>query len=359
MGLYCPDVPPVPGGVSDHTLALARAIEAQHAPVAVLARHGDARLFAPIPCVTGLKPAGVADAALVLGVTTLVFQYVPFLWAHRGVSPSLIAGIHRIRKAGIEIAVIVHEAFVPFNRIPWLVTGIPQRLQFAWLLRHARHVYAPLPRYAEIARRYGGRDTRVSVAPIGATVPVSKLSRDAARARLGIREDSVAIGIFSPAASGFSHDWIEAAARRLASHANVVWVRFGFGSEKPWPGYPTGPNVIIAGEGPPEQIADTMRAIDIAAAPYIDGLTMRRSGAMLALATGVATVSSEGHLFDADLRALADCEPDAGAFARRIAQLVDDASARSNLAKHARGYAKQASIESLAERLITDMGTAA
>ena len=359
IGLYCPDIPPIPGGVSDHTLALARAIAALGGPVAVLAERGDCALFAPIPCRAGLKPGHVAAAAKEMGVTTIVVQYVPFLWARRGVSPAFVRGVHRMRDAGLRLAVVVHEAFVPFTRLPWLVTGIPQRLQYRYLLHRAAYVYAPLPRYAEIARCYAAADTNVTVAPIGATIPVSPLTRDAARTALGLAPDTVAIGVFSPAAAGFSHDWIAAAVRRLASHPRVTWVLFGFGSAKAWPGFPSGDHVIVAGEGTPDRIAATMRAIDIAAAPYVDGLTMRRSGAMLALATGIPTVSSMGHLFDADLTALADCEPDAAAFAEKLARLADDPAARLELAARARNYGRMASMESLAQRMIDDLETAA
>jgi len=356
IGIYCPGIPPVPGGVSDHTLALARALEAEGAPPVVLAERGDAARFEPMTCITGLKPGDVAAAARANGVTTLVLQYVPFLFARRGVSPALVRGVHRMHAAGLKLAVVVHEAFVPFTRIPWLVTGGPQRLQYRYLLRRATHVYAPLPRYADIARRYVRAGTHVTVAPIGATIPASTLTRAEARARLGLGDDRVALGIFSPAASGFAHPWIAAAAARLAGHPRVIWVRFGFGSARPLPGYPEGPNVMMIGEASAAKVADTMRALDIAAAPYTDGLTMRRSGAMLALAHGVPVVSSEGHLFDANLRALADCATDAEAFAERLARLVDDPAERAAAARRATGYGEQASIESLARMMIRDLG---
>jgi hypothetical protein len=63
IAIYCPDVPPAPGGVSDHTLALARALHDIGAPVTVLAQRGDPALFGPIPLETGLAPADVAAAA--------------------------------------------------------------------------------------------------------------------------------------------------------------------------------------------------------------------------------------------------------------------------------------------------------
>lgn len=355
IALYCPDVPPVPGGVSDHTLALARAMEDQGAPPVTLSLRGDPALFAPLTCRTGLRPGDVAAAARELGVTAVVVQYVPFLFARRGVSPALVQGVYRLHRAGIRLAVVVHEAFVPFTRLPWLVTGVPQRLQFGYLVRHAALVYAPLPRYAEIARRYAGPATHVTVAPIGATMKVSPLTRGEARQRLGLRDGQVAIGIFSPAASGFAHDWIAEAVRQTAGRNDLVWVRFGFGSDRPLPGYPQGPNVITVGESDPATVTATMRALDIAAAPYTDGLTMRRSGAMLALAHGIATVSSVGHLFDPSLRSLAACESDPAAFAERILLLATDPAARAGWAARASGYGEQASVESLAKRMIRDL----
>ena len=355
IGIYCPDVPPVPGGVSDHTLALARALEAQGAPPVVLARRGDPQLFAPLACRVGLTPGEVAGAARELGVTALLVQYVPFLFARRGVSPALVSGMRRVRQAGIRLAVMMHEPFVPFTRLPWLVTGVLQRLQLRALLRQTEFVYTPLPAWADIARRYAGPATTVAVAPVGATVPVSRLSRDEARRALGLTDGTVAIGVFSPAAAGFRHDWIAATAARLGGRRDVLWVRFGFGSDRALPGYPSGDNVITLGTTSAGRVADTMRALDIVAAPYIDGLTLRRSGAMLALAHGVATVSSEGHLFDDSLRALAACEPNAPAFAGRIETLATDPAQRAALAARAGGYAGAASVERLAAQVAQDL----
>ncbi|MDP3775182.1 MAG: hypothetical protein Q8Q85_13045 [Gemmatimonadales bacterium] len=355
IGLYCPDVPPVPGGVSDHTLVLARALEALGEPPVVLARRGDPARFAPVTCVTGLAPTDIVDTALAHGVSTVVIQYVPFLFARRGVSPALVLGIRRMARAGVGLAVIIHEPFVPFTRLPWLITGFPQRWQFGYLMRRASHVYTPLPQFADIARRYTGSGTTVVVAPVGATLPVSPVSREEARQSLGLANGTVAIGIFSPAASGFAHDWIAAAVARLAPRTDVVWVRFGFGSDRALPGYPTGGNVRVLGEVDPATAGRVMRALDLAAAPYVDGLTMRRSGAMLALAHGVPTVSSTGHLFDPRLRQIADCEATPEAFAERLERLVVDADERRKLAQRSSRYHAIASVDILAGRLLMDL----
>jgi hypothetical protein len=345
----------VPGGVSDHTLILAQSLHAFGHPPVVLARRGDPARFAPITCVTGLGPTDVAQAARAHGVHTVVIQYVPFLFARRGVSPALVLGVRRMVTAGLRIAVIIHEPFVPFTRLPWLVTGFPQRWQFGYLMRSASHVYTPLPRFADVARRYTGSGTTVVVAPIGATLPVSRISREEARGSLNLAIGTVAIGIFSPAASGFAHAWIAAAAARLASRTDVTWVRYGFGSDRDLPGYPTGPNVITVGETDPDTVGRVTRALDLSAAPYVDGLTMRRSSAMLALAHGIPTVSSTGHLFDPQLREMADCEPSPETFAARLETLVQNTEERRKLAARAGRYHAVASVDILAGRLLRDL----
>jgi glycosyltransferase involved in cell wall biosynthesis len=359
IAIYSPSVPREPGGVADQTLCLARALDAQgHRPL-VLAGRGDASLFAPVPCETGITPSDVPEAARRAGAAVVVMQYVPFLYARRGVAPSLARLPSLFRSAGVRWAVMLHEPYVPLNRPVWWITGPLQRLQLFALLRGATAVYTPVPHYADIARRYAGRQTSVTVAPVGATVPTSTLSRDEARDRLGLAGDDVAIGVFSPAAAGFAHDWIAAAAAALAPQLHVRWVRFGFGSARRLPGYPDGARTITIGEAEPARLADTMRALDLVAAPYEDGLTLRRTGAMLALASGVATVSSTGPLYDPTAGELAACEPDADAFARRLVALARDGSARASLAQRTARYTELASVEVLARKVITDFAEVA
>lgn len=355
IALYSPDVPPRPGGVSDHTLAVARALaEAGHRPL-VLAGRGDPGRFAPVPCTTGVTPLDAPRAAREAGAGWLLLQYVPFLYARRGVAPALWRLAGACRRAHVRLAVFMHEPFVPFTRLVWLVTGPLQRLQLHLLLRGADRAFTAVPRWVELARRYGGPATAVARAPVGATLPVSRLTREEARRRLGLGPDRVAIGVFSPSAAGFAGAWVRAAIAALAGRADVAWVRFGFGGAA----LPARDGDIAVGGTDPATVADTMRALDLLAAPYVDGLTLRRTGAMLGLATGVATVSSTGHLFDPDMHQLAACEPDASAFAARLAALADDRAARDSLAARTARYEALASTGALARRLIADLAEAA
>jgi glycosyltransferase involved in cell wall biosynthesis len=353
IGLYCPDLPPTPGGVADQTLMIARTLEQRGVPCTVLGRRGDASLFAPLPVRLGVTPATLRAAVHELGIRGLYVQYVPFLYARRGVAPSLCPSLRRVLRDGTRVALFVHEPFVPFTRLPWLVTGVLQRLQLRCLVRAVDRVYAPVPRYAAICRSYARDPGTVTAAPIGANFDPSTMSRETARAALGLADGAVTIGVFSPAAAGYRLDWVEQAMRRLAARGDVTWIVFGFGSDRLFADAP--PNVRRLGALDRTRVADTARALDLFVAPYRDGLTMRRGGAMLGLRAGVPLVSSTGHLYDPDLAAYAACEPDAAAFAARLEQLVHDPGARAALADRAARSAPVSAVETLGDMIVKDL----
>ncbi len=116
-----------------------------------------------------------------------------------------------------------------------------------------------------------------------------------------------------------------------------------------------GPNVVRLGPGDAAALGRAMRAVDVAAAPYTDGLTMRRSGAMFALAHGVPLVSSTGPLYDPALGEIAACETSAEAFAARLVELAADPARRAALAQRANNFGSIASTDVLARQLLTDL----
>jgi glycosyltransferase involved in cell wall biosynthesis len=131
----------------------------------------------------------------------------------------------------------------------------------------------------------------------------------------------------------------------------VRWLVFGRGSDRA-PFDAERPGVRTLGEVPTAELARTVRALDLLVAPYVDGLTMRRSSAMAALACGVPVVSSTGHLFDFRLAEFAACEPDAGAFASRVALLARDPDARAAAARRAAEAGRVSSPATLATAIL-------
>lgn len=329
--LYCPDLPPVPGGVSDHTPPLAAAL-ARRVPVHLMALRGDPASAGGVPCTVGVGVAAVPEAAADLRAGGVVFQYVPFLYARRGVAPGLVLAARRLNRLRIPVALVLHEPFVPFTRLPWLVTGVFQRLQLRALAGASRLVVTPVPQFASIARRYGA--TQTAVAPVGSVFQPVRAARDEVRARLAIGAGDVAIGVFSPGASGYLRSWIHDAVRLLAGDSRIIWVLMGFGSGALASAMPPGRSMLL-GERSLAELSQVMYGLDLFAAPYEDGLTLRRTGAMFGLAHGLPVVSSRGHLFDESLADVAACARDSGEFAASIRALAGDAAARAALAARA------------------------
>jgi glycosyltransferase involved in cell wall biosynthesis len=352
LAVYCPDLPPEPGGVADHTVVLARSLASRGADVCVIARRGEASALVPlavrfIPGATAL-PAACRDAR----AESLVVQYVPHLHGRRGIAPQLAPALAAVAGTGVRVVVVVHELFLP-PRNPWhALLSWRQRRQLGAILASAHAALTPVPAWLERIRSAGPRELMVRVAPIGATIPPTAASRAEARAVLGLADDAVAIGIISPAAGGFLHEWVGRAVAATADLAHVRWIACGYGSDR----------LELAGvqatgplSGP--DLARCVRALDLVAAPYFDGLTMRRSGAMLALASGVATVSSTGHLFDFRLAEYAACEPDAEGFAARLSQLARNAEARGLLSRKAAEAGAITSPTALADAILDVLST--
>ena len=354
LALYCPDVPPVKGGLPDHTRLLARALQSRGQAPVVFASRGSPDALAPIPCVTGLSPADVAREAAQRKVTGLIVQYVPFLYGRRGISWALCRAARDLKRAGTRLGLLLHEPYVPFTRLPWLLTGWPQRWQLRYLVRRSSQVYSPVPAFADIARRYARPETGVSVQPVGANYEAAGGSRQEARASLGIPEHQTVIGVFSPAASGFLMTWLAAAVERLRPRREVLWLVFGNGSDGSAAGLPAGEHVRALGILAPEALGRALKAIDMAAQPYGDGLTRRRGSAMLMLAAGNALVSSRGHLLDPKCAEIAACESDAAAFAARVEQLAMEPLTRAGWASRAMAARDIWSVDPLAEAIVRD-----
>jgi len=350
LGLYCPDLPPVRGGVADHTLVLARALASRGIEVAVLGSRGDPAIFSPIPCRTGVShrpgASGLAAACRAMGLTHLLVQYVPFLFARRGLAPLLIASVGRAARMGVRVGLFIHEPWVPPTRLVWRLTGPPMRRQLLALVRRADAVFTPVSAFADLVRPAARPGVPCTVVPIGATIPVLAADRAECRRALGLGPEDVAVGVLSPAAAGALTSWVVAAAAATQPQPEVHWIVAGNGSETEQPGFPEGPRVRRLGWLPADALSRTLRALDIAVAPFIDGLSLRRTSAMAALAHGVPLVSSRGPLFDPALADATICAGDPEEFTAELRRLIDDPGARRALGVRGEAFHRSsASVE--------------
>jgi hypothetical protein len=342
---------------------LALALAALGAHPVLLGRSGDAELLRPIETILGVAPLGgshgLRQAVHRARLQSLLVQYVPFLYARFGLAPQLVVALRGLRRDGVRLGVFVHEPYVPFTRLPWWITGVPMRWQFRAVVRTAHVVYAATPAFLDLARKAAGPGALLTTAPTGSNIPVVPTSRPAARAALGLGAADVAVGVFSPRAAGLRASWLAAAAA-LPAGAAVRWVFFGAGSNTPPDGFPSLPGTLCLGWLTPERASEVFAALDVAVAPFEDGLTMRRSSAMAALAHGVPLVSSRGPLSDAALADAAICAAGASEFADALLRLATGRGLRERQGRRGRDvYERAASVEVLAAQVLRDLGAAA
>ena len=317
-------------------------------------------MLRPVPVMLGVRasagPNGLLESTRRAGVGALLVQYVPFLYARFGIAPRLAMVLRRIRASGIRLAVFVHEPYVPFTRLPWLVTGWPMRWQFRTVVGSADLVYSPVPAFLDLARRVARSGAVLRRAPTGSNIPVTCGSRQAAREALALKAGEVAVGVFSPGAAGLRRPWLIEAAAGLPARAPVRWVFFGGGEAHPG-GFPESAPIDLLGWLDAERTSEVFRALDVAAAPFEDGLTLRRSSAMAALAHGVPLASSRGPLFDPELESAALCAATAAEFTDGLRTLVADPAQREALARRGRAwYEAHGSVDVFAAQLLADLG---
>jgi hypothetical protein len=137
VAIVSPGFPDLLGGVTGHTARLKRHWTAAGHEVVVEGGTADH----PVRLAAGWRSRHVAAVLL---------QYVPFLYARRGLSrfPQEVA--RAARAEGIRVGVFVHEPWVPPTRLPWLVLSPLQRRQLRHLLAACDAAFTPVPAWVPL-----------------------------------------------------------------------------------------------------------------------------------------------------------------------------------------------------------------
>jgi hypothetical protein len=273
VAILAPGYPNDRGGVTDHTARLVRHWSRDGREVVVLgARQGE-----PREVVASWRARGVA-AALV--------QYVPFLYGRRGLSRFPGALARAAREAGIRLSIFVHEPWVPPTRLPWLVLSPLQRRQLLALLRLATAAATPVPAWVPRLRvnptviHVGSTLGEPAEGPAGPLLPAPVL--------------------FSPFAAGLSWRWIVAAVRAIRADPPLIVIGGDADAmrrhhaARRW----FDPRWECRGFLSPAEVLAMLARARLVLAPFLDGLTGRRTSALAALSAGARLVSSRGHLYD-------------------------------------------------------------
>jgi hypothetical protein len=274
VAIVSPGFPDAPGGVTDHTARLVRHWQDAGTTVHTLG----------VPTAAPDPQAALWHAA---GVTGVLLQYVPFLYGRTGISriPERVAQAARAR--GLRVTTFVHEPWVPPTRLPWIVLSPLQRRQLHRLLATSDCAATAVPAWAT---QLGAQ---VQVVPVGST--------------LGEPSAQVAPGpplpapvVFSPFAAGLAWPWIAAASAAIGAEPRLIVI--GATAQEL-----RAHHVVrrwhqaqwdCRGRLPADEALQLLARARVVLAPFVDGLTARRTSALAVLSTGATMISCNGPLFD-------------------------------------------------------------
>lgn len=357
---------PSSGGVGDYTRALACELLRRGHDVHVWcpsghpeAGDGAIRLHS-LPDAFGGRARAALQSAWDAMPGTVLLQYVPNALGAGGLNVPFCRWLLR-RRGNRDVRVMFHEPYFYFS---WSPTGnlraLVQRLMAKLLVEASRKVYLS----TEAWRRYLPSSGAAVVLPIPSTIPRCADPAAVARVRAELTGSaSELVGHFGTYGDHVSRALGPIVPLVLAGRPSASFVCIGRRSDA-FAATLRARHPDLAGRihhtGPlsPQDAASAIRACDVMAQPYPDGITTRRSSVMAPLANGVATVSTAGDLSERiwnDTKAVALAPAGASAaFAAKILGLLEDPAARATLSQSGRqAYDTHFSIERSVDTLLT------
>ena len=274
VAILMPGYPDAVGGVADHTDRLLESWSSIGYSVSVLGN------------ITN-HPKSVAHELARGDIGSILIEYVPFLYARHGLSRFPARLVANARSLGIRTTLFVHEPWVPPTRLPWLVLSPLQKRQLLRLARMCDAVVTPVPTWQRALR-----------VPVSIVYSGSNLGRPGDRALDGSKSSCPVV--FSPFAAGLSWSWISTATAKLRTTPplTVLGASANQFREHPVTGQWYSPEWDYRGWLPPEEILGALARARLVLAPFVDGVTGRRTSILAALSVGARIVSSTGHLYD-------------------------------------------------------------
>lgn len=315
-----------------------------------------------------VQTPGRADQQVVLEtvlgeVEALVVQYNPFSYARRGLAPWLPRMLRGLRRSGRrpDLAVMVHEAYVPFGPGRTAILSVLQRRQLAAILRQVDVAFASTATVADQLRHLSNGCAVVHL-PVGSTVPDERHERHAQRAALQVADDQFVVATFGTAHAARLMTHLTAAVNAIARHRSVVMLNLGIGAPG-FSGLDPDVRLITPGELAATEVAQNLAASDLFLSALSDGVSTRRTTFVSALQHEVAVVGTIGHNTDDLLHessgvVLVPQEPVARFADAAVALSLDDAERQRCARDGRRLYDNEFAWPVVASRLVDGIASA-
>jgi glycosyltransferase involved in cell wall biosynthesis len=235
---------------------------------------------------------------------------------------------------------MVHEPYMPLSGVRRSLMGWWQRVQLGRVRKAADVTFVSIAPWLEAVRRFGP-GTPVHHIPVGSNLPDMRSHREAARAELGVTEGTIVLAAFGTSHPSRLMGHVGASAKALHDAGYSV-ILLNLGANAPAvEGVPEAVRVEMPGLLDPTMLARRLSAADVFVAPFIDGVSSRRSTFVSALQHALPVVATDGFLTDESLRQETDaCRlvsvNDRDQFANAVVELAERPVERERLARGAR-----------------------
>lgn len=302
VGMLCATQTSV-DGILDYAVNLGEAMATLHGlDVDIVVRAGDGWSVRRLTPGGGReRRAGSVDEALA-HVDAVILHYNPFSWGRRGFAPGLVPMLARLRRRTppVVVGVLAHERYVDMRGLRWSLMGGWQRVQYLGVLRFADVAWASIEAWTESLRRQ--TRARVAQIPISSNLPDRRVARHSARERLGVDRSGLLVAAFGTDHPSRLTGHIEAAVDAIAaSGRRVTLLNLGAGAPLIAPHAPA-VTVVAPGRLDAPVVAEQLAAADLYLAPFVDGVSARRTTLMAALQHALPVVGTDGPLTDTAMR---------------------------------------------------------
>ncbi|KAB2673350.1 MAG: glycosyltransferase family 4 protein [Verrucomicrobia bacterium] len=341
--IVSPLLPPMQGGLADHTLGLARHLSGDF-KVSVLSSR-DVYTDGPVPIRAAVHDwEDVSELEIELSATprdsVLLWQYVPHMYGRGGVNRGLPELWRSLEADGRRQVILTHEIAAPWGRRP-------NQWWYAWNHRRqwnaAMKVADLLPisteawtlewrrRRPDAAGKMFAMASPTSIEPVA----VDPGHRERWRVAHGLPADIRILAWWGSVEASKQLEWVleawQAACRRWGPVALCI---AGGHPALPLPGALRSWSRIL-GYLKPGEVSACLHAADVLALPYVDGASERRTTLMAGLAHGVPIATTLGSnsgptMSKADWLVASDVT-ERGAFVDNVLALLSDEARRKTV----------------------------
>jgi glycosyltransferase involved in cell wall biosynthesis len=231
----------------------------------------------------------------------VVLQYSPFSFGRGGISPALVRDLGRLKVDGLTLTVVVHEPFVPMSDGRTTVMGLGQRAQLRSVIALADRVLVSTAAWIPHLGAQGRRKLAGEL-PSGSTLPDGRATRERTRRHLGCGPVTFTIAVYGTDHPSRLPGHVVSAVNDLVDMGHDIALLNLGRNAPPLPELRGNVRELRPGPLPGEHVAELLAAADVLLAPFVDGVTTRRTTVAAALQQAVPVIGLDGPLTDETTR---------------------------------------------------------